>query len=130
MRKVHLLLPNIDENSKPFVINSLLLVNPSLMLTKIIDSSEGHELFIKSVHGSSSSSPATVAFVVESGRSSSSSCCGFSPRSGRGCRSGGRGRGHRPPHCQLYRQTGHYVNKCPDLYTFAYRGYYLDANLA
>ncbi|GKB69844.1 uncharacterized mitochondrial protein-like protein [Tanacetum coccineum] len=91
---------------------------------------EGHELFIKSVYGSSSSSPATVAFVAESGRSSSSSGHGFSPRSGRGGRSGGRGRGHRPPHCQLYRQTGHYADKCPDLYTFANRGYSLDANLA
>ncbi|GKC16752.1 retrovirus-related pol polyprotein from transposon TNT 1-94 [Tanacetum coccineum] len=87
---------------------------------------EGHELFIKSVHGSSSFSLATVAFVAESGRFSSSFGRGFSHHGGR---SGGRGRGRRPPHCQLCRQTSHYADKCLDLHTFSNRGSSLDANL-
>ncbi|GJV28967.1 uncharacterized mitochondrial protein-like protein [Tanacetum coccineum] len=87
----------------------------------------GHELFIKAVHGSSSFSLATVAFVAESGRFSSSFGSGFYPYGGR---SGGHGRGRRPPHCQLCRQTSHYADKCPDLHTFANRGSSLDVNLA
>lgn len=105
-------------------------VKPRPSFRDLLSQAEGHQLFVKYVHGSSSSSPATVAFVAESGRSTFSSGRGFSPRGGRGGRPGGRGRGRRPPHCQLSRQTGHYADKCPDLHTFANRGSSMDANLA
>nr|GEY47203.1 hypothetical protein [Tanacetum cinerariifolium] len=75
-------------------------VKPRPSFRDLLSQAEGHELFIKSVHGSSSFPATTVAFVAESGRSSSSSGCGFSPRGGRGGRSGGHGRGRRPPYCQ------------------------------
>ncbi|GKG61006.1 hypothetical protein Tco_0616822, partial [Tanacetum coccineum] len=44
-------------------------VKPRPSFRDLISQAEGHELFIKSVYGSSSSSPDTVAFVAETGRS-------------------------------------------------------------
>ncbi|GKD60516.1 putative RNA-directed DNA polymerase, partial [Tanacetum coccineum] len=79
-----------------------------------VDDAEGHELFLQSVHGSTSS-PATAAFMAESGRSSSSN----QQFPSGGGRSGRRGR---PPHCQLCHRSGHYADKCPDLSTFAQHG--------
>ncbi|KAJ9544289.1 hypothetical protein OSB04_023996 [Centaurea solstitialis] len=104
-------------------------VKPRPGFRDLLSQAEGHELFLKSVHGSSTSH---VAFTAESGRSYTPSNRRNSGRGGRGGggRSGGRGRGRRLPHCQLCRQDGHYANRCPDLNTFAQRGPSIDANLA
>ncbi|KAL4557444.1 hypothetical protein LXL04_035621 [Taraxacum kok-saghyz] len=48
----------------------------------------------------------------------------------RGGFSGGRGRGRRPPHCQLCRNNGHYASNRPDLHSYATRSPKVDANLA
>ncbi|KAJ9566476.1 hypothetical protein OSB04_002442 [Centaurea solstitialis] len=104
----------------------------------LLSQAEGHDLFLKSMHGSSTPQ---AAFVAEqprgfSGRRFSSSNRGRQSTSrggfsgGRGGFSGGRSRGRRSPHCQLCRKDGHYANQCPDLASFASRTPSIDANLA
>nr|GEY99451.1 putative zinc finger, CCHC-type [Tanacetum cinerariifolium] len=41
-----------------------------------------------------------------------------------------RGRGRRPPHCQLCRTKGHYANKCPDLPQYATKATTNESDLA
>ncbi|KAJ9544175.1 hypothetical protein OSB04_023882 [Centaurea solstitialis] len=110
----------------------------------LLAQAEGHEMFLQAIHGSST--PA-VAFSAQQHKffaqppqlaapqqpSVRSSNLGQQPylaqrgfnggyrrRSGRGFRGGrGRGRGRRPPHCQLCRTDGHYANTCPQLMSFA-----------
>ncbi|KAJ9561510.1 hypothetical protein OSB04_006670 [Centaurea solstitialis] len=78
----------------------------------LLAQAEGHELFMRSIHGSTIP---PVAFNVQSNASH------FYRGRGRGGRSprGGRGRGRRSPHCQLCRTNGHYANACPQLARFA-----------
>lgn len=109
-------------------------IKPRPSFRDLLSQAEGHDLFLKSMHGSST---LQAAFVAEQPRSSSSSSNRrFSNNNrgrqsyGRGGFSGGRGRGRRPPHCLLCRKDGHYANQCPDLPTFATRTPSIDANLA
>lgn len=116
-------------------------IKPRPSFRDLLSQAEGHDLFLKSMHGSSTPQ---AAFVAEQPRGSlNSSGRRFSPSSrgrqstgrggfssGRGGFSGGRGRGRRPPHCQLCRKDGHYANQCPDLTSFATRTPSIDANLA
>ncbi|KAJ9550336.1 hypothetical protein OSB04_014381 [Centaurea solstitialis] len=78
----------------------------------LLAQAEGHELFMRSIHGSTIP---PVAFNVQSNASH------FYRGRGRGGRSprGGRGRGRRSPHCQLCRTNGHYAIACPQLARFA-----------
>ena len=77
----------------------------------------------------------TVGFTAESApigaAASVSASQGWGGDSdGRGGPCGGRGRGHRPPHCQLCRQNCHFANACPQLPTFASKSAPSEANLA
>lgn len=80
-----------------------------LLFRDLLAQAEGHELFLKSLHGSTTP---TVAFTAQSRDTP--------VNRGRGGRSsrGGRGRGRRSPRCQLCRLDGHYANVCPRLATY------------
>ncbi|KAJ9554025.1 hypothetical protein OSB04_018070 [Centaurea solstitialis] len=94
----------------------------------LIAQAEGHELFLKSLHGSS---PPAVAFSADSRAVSSNPARGRGGRNPRGGRGRGRrGRGRRPPHCQLCRTNGHYASACPKLATFASHAPTSDTDLA
>lgn len=86
------------------------------------------------MHGSSSTPP-IVAFNAQTQRPTNNSREGYSGtqggRSSSSCGGpfGGRGRGKRPPHCQLCRKNGHYASSCPDFSTFALNGSSPNANL-
>ncbi|KAI3494498.1 hypothetical protein L1887_40746 [Cichorium endivia] len=90
-------------------------------LRDLIAQAEGHELFFRSIHGSATP---PVAFTAQTRPSN--------PNRGRGGRSygGGRGRGRRPPRCQLCRDEGHYASVCPRLATYANYAPGSDADLA
>ncbi|KAI3507180.1 hypothetical protein L1887_22027 [Cichorium endivia] len=75
----------------------------------LLAQAEGHELFLRSIHGSVTP-PVAFSAAVRSNPD----------RGGRTSR-GGRGRGRRPPQCQLCRTPGHYANACPQLATFVSR---------
>ncbi|PWA35172.1 zinc finger, CCHC-type [Artemisia annua] len=79
------------------------------LLRDLVAQAESHELFLRSIHGESA--PIATFNVV-----TNSNAGRGSGQSGRTrVNSGGRGRGRRPPHCQLCRTNGHYANKCPNL---------------
>lgn len=88
----------------------------------LIAQAESHELFLQSLHG-----PNTPAVAFSAAIRPASSNRGRGQRSGgnngsfggRTSWSFGRGRGRRPPHCQLCRTNGHFANNCPQLPTFA-----------
>lgn len=115
----------------------------------LLAQAEGHEMFLQSIHGSTPhvafaaqqdhhhpvlASPQTtiqpphlqVPSLTRQGIFPSS---GFRGRGGRNPR-GGRGRGRRPPHCQLCRTNGHYANSCPQLASFANASPSRDSDLA
>lgn len=79
-------------------------------LRDLLTQAEAHELFLRSLHGTSSP-PAAFSATSDP----------LVSRGGRGGRSfrGGHGRGRRPPHCQLCRTNGHYASTCPHLYSYA-----------
>ncbi|KAI3500548.1 hypothetical protein L1887_36372 [Cichorium endivia] len=110
-------------------------IKPAPPFRSLLSQAESHELFLNSIHHSSTPPPA--AFTAQqhwdsqsSSRGGSSNRGNFSGGRGRGNSSGGRGRGRRSPHCQLCRNNGHYASSCPDLPTFAKQNSHLDANLA
>lgn len=104
-------------------------ITPRPSFRYLVAQAEIHELFVKSLHGPNSHPP-PVAFNVHQNRFSPTANRGSSSRGGRGGRSGGWGRGRRPPHYQLRRKDGHYASQCPGLPTFAKQSVKIDANLA
>lgn len=71
--------------------------NPCPLFRDLLAVAEGHEIFLKSIHGSSRTPPmsfnANTTCIIASFSDSSSA------HSSRGGRSGGRGCGRRPPDC-------------------------------
>ncbi|PWA52521.1 hypothetical protein CTI12_AA441730 [Artemisia annua] len=100
-------------------------VQPRPSFRDLAAKTEGHELFISSLHGSA---PSQVAFTAQ--QSEPSRGRGRSGRSNYRGSSSSRGRGRRPPHCQLCRLDGHYASTCPDLGSYAQKSSYSAANLA
>ncbi|KAJ9546703.1 hypothetical protein OSB04_019246 [Centaurea solstitialis] len=100
---------------KPFQRPFVPLI-PTHAFRDLLAQAEGHELFLRSIHGTAAAT--TVAFSAETSPTQPS--LGGRGRGGGG-RSfrGDRGRGRCPPHCQLCRQNSHYANVCPKLTTFA-----------
>ncbi|KAI3510913.1 hypothetical protein L1887_18051 [Cichorium endivia] len=90
-------------------------------LRDLLAQAESHELFLRSLHGTASP---LAAFTAQTGPPVSSR--------GRGGRSfrGGRGRGRRPPQCQLCQQSGHYASSCPLLSSYVTHKPGSDADLA
>lgn len=82
-------------------------VKPRPFFRDLLSQAKGHELFLKSIHGSTAP---PVTFTAQPSRSPASSNSG-SYHSGQG----GHGRGRRPPHFQLCRKDGHYATQCPYL---------------
>lgn len=72
-------------------------------------------MFYQALHHSSSP---TVSFNVTR-QSTPSAGRGRGSRTYRASNLSGRGRGRRPPHCQLCLTNGHYANMCPRLSSFA-----------
>lgn len=93
------------------------VVKPRPSFPGLLSQAEVHELFLRYVHGSTSS---PVAFNAHPSDSLASSNRG-SYRGGRGGRSGVRGRGRRSPHCQLCKKDCDYVTECLDLTIFSHR---------
>nr|GEY81253.1 zinc finger, CCHC-type, Gag-polypeptide of LTR copia-type [Tanacetum cinerariifolium] len=89
---------------------------------------ESHELFMLSLHGTSTPPVAFQALNTTSnyshGRGRS-----FSSR-GTSSRSRGRGQNRRPPHCQLCRINGYYASACPSLAIYATQASTTDESLA
>ncbi|GJX90099.1 retrovirus-related pol polyprotein from transposon TNT 1-94 [Tanacetum coccineum] len=100
------------------------VVQPRPSFRDLVAQAESHELFISSLHGSTSS---PVAFAVQYSTQPSRG----RGRSGRSNYKGNssHGRGRRPPHCKLCR-LGHYASSCPDLSNYAQKSSYSVANLA
>ncbi|CAH9069058.1 unnamed protein product [Cuscuta europaea] len=99
----------------------------------LLAQAESHELFLKNMHPTNVPQAAFTANHHRGpppGRGSSNNTRGRNNNNTRGGFSGGRGRGRRPPHCQLCRKDGHYASTCPDLASFANRSSPIDANLA
>ncbi|GKB85874.1 retrovirus-related pol polyprotein from transposon RE1 [Tanacetum coccineum] len=106
---------SFENFSTAIMATSYLLCGPSLRA--LLAQAESHEIFLKSIHGTSSSVP-PAAFVAQSAPLSyqrSSGRNSSQQRGGSNGNRGGRGRGRRPPHCQLCRTDGHYADKCPDI---------------
>ncbi|PWA84296.1 zinc finger, CCHC-type, Gag-polypeptide of LTR copia-type [Artemisia annua] len=95
-----------------------------------VERAESHEMFLKSLHGTT---PPPAAFHVQNQRESSmpSRSRGSSSRGNYSRGTVAKGRGNRrPPHCQLCRTNGHYASSCPDLHTFATQTPAVDNDLA
>nr|GFA16602.1 putative zinc finger, CCHC-type, Gag-polypeptide of LTR copia-type [Tanacetum cinerariifolium] len=112
------------------------LIRPHPSFRDLVSQAESHELFLKTMNGSSVQPVAfnastTRASTGQQTEHSSSRGRGRQNYSNRGVSSRGRGRGYRRlPRCQLCDKEGHYATKCPDLNTFASRSAAIDANLA
>lgn len=99
-----------------FIQNQDIVIKPAPAFLDLVSQAESHELFLDSLQ----ESPPIAAFTAQQQRSSQSSRGGSTYRGrGHGSNTGGRGRGRRPPHCQLCRTNGHYASSCPDLASFA-----------
>ncbi|CAH1422668.1 unnamed protein product [Lactuca virosa] len=83
---------------------------------------EGHELFLKSLHGSS---PPPATFSVVTDRKSMTPNHGHDGRSSRG----GCSRGCHPPRYQRFYTNGYYTNACPNLASFANNAPGMDSNI-
>lgn len=78
----------------------------------------------------SPSPPPLETFIsTQKNRGSSNGRGNHSGRNHRGGYNGGRGKGCRSPHCQLYRKDKQYANQCADLQSFATRSHVADVNL-
>lgn len=90
-------------------------VQPTPPYCDLLAQEEGHELFIRSLHGNfTPHATFTPSHQYPTTSPNSSRGHGRSGRGGRVGYFGGRcGRGGRPPHCQLCRNDGHYANTCP-----------------
>lgn len=111
------------------------VTKPKPSFHDILSQAESHEIFINTMHGSSSTPP-VATFNAQTQRPTNNSRGGYSGTRGgrssssRGGSSSGRGHGKRPPHCQLCRKNGYYASSCPNLSTFAQNGSSPNANLA
>nr|KAJ0209912.1 hypothetical protein LSAT_V11C400165660 [Lactuca sativa] len=120
--KIHWFLCGLDATFETFSTAIRASCSP-LNFRDLLTQAEGHELFLKSLHDSS---PPPVAFSAVTDPKSITLNRGRGGRSSRG----GRGRGRRPPHCQLCRINGHFANACPNLASLATRAPSMDLDLA
>lgn len=107
--KIHWFLCGLGSSFESFSTANRASRTP-LLFRDLLAQAEGHELFLKSLHGSAAPN---VEFTAESRGNSATR--GHGGRSSRG----GRGRGRRSPHYQLCRMNGHYANVCPRLAAYA-----------
>lgn len=119
MDKIHWFLYGLGSSFETFS-TAIRTSKPSPVFRDLLSQAENHELFLQSIHGSSTP---TVAFISQTRNSNTQGRSSYYPH-GRGSRgnsnNGGRGRGgRRPPHCQLCRTNGHYVSSYPNLHTYA-----------
>ncbi|KAJ0443684.1 putative RNA-directed DNA polymerase [Helianthus annuus] len=130
--KVHWFLYGLGPSFETFS-TAIRASKPTPNFRDLLSQAESHELFLQSLHGTTSP---TVVFHAQNTRSTASNNRGRSSNNrGMGFRNanhGGRGRNQnrRPPHCQLCRTNGHYASSCPSLHTYARQAPNLDESLA
>ncbi|KAI3700963.1 hypothetical protein L2E82_45604 [Cichorium intybus] len=116
--KIHCFLYELGASFESFSTAIRASLSP-LNLRDLIAQAEGHEIFLRSLHGSG---PPPVAFNTQTTPT-------HNKGRGRSFRSG-RGRGRRPPYCQLCHTKGHYASACPQLATFASHAPVFDTEFA
>ncbi|KAI3514490.1 hypothetical protein L1887_12931 [Cichorium endivia] len=128
MDKLHWFLCGLGASFETFS-TAIRTSKPAPIFRDLVAQAEGHELFLQTLHATTTP---PVAFVSQQNRSTNNRGRG-SPRGGnsRGSNASGRGRGgRRSPHCQLCRTNGHYASSCPSLPTYAANASTNDSNLA
>lgn len=111
--KIHWFLCGLGSSFETFSTTQR-LIRPRPTFHDLLSQAESHELFLSSVNGSTSP-PVSFHTTTSSGLGNSSNNRGRSSS-----REGSfRGRGRRPPICQLCRKEGHYATQCPDLPSFS-----------
>lgn len=132
MDKIHWFLCGLGASFETFS-TAIRTSKPAPSFSDLLAQTKGHELFLQSLHDTSTP---PVAFVSQQTRFSNSRGRGQQPysrgsgthglsNSGRGCG------GCRPPHCQLCCTNGHYATSCPNLHIYASNAHTSDAaNLA
>ncbi|GJS79153.1 putative RNA-directed DNA polymerase [Tanacetum coccineum] len=125
--KLHWFLCGLGPSYETFS-TAMRATKPAPLFCDLVTQAESHELFMLSLHGTSTP---PVAFQVQNTTSNNSHGRGGS-FSSRGTSSRGRGRGQnrRPPHCQLCRTNGYYASACPSLATYATQASTTDESLA
>ena len=127
--KLHWFLCGLGPSYEVFS-TALRATKPAPLFRDLVAQAESHEMFLKSLHGTT---PPPAAFHVQNQRESStpSRGRGFSSRGNYSRGTVAKGLGNRrPPHCQLCRTNGHYASSCPDLHTFATQTPAVDNDLA
>ncbi|XP_076912187.1 uncharacterized protein LOC143570413 [Bidens hawaiensis] len=127
--KLHWFLCGLGPSFETFYI-SIRAIKPVPTFCDLVTQAESNELFLQSLHGSSTPQAAFHAQHTCHSRGGRSSGA-YRGRSSHGGFNGGRGRTYeKRPHCKLCKTYGHSASSCPDLHKYASQNSPSDESLA